>query len=154
MPWWSFVCSIDLQIRQIGNDKPFSIRSSVVRVKVSREKHQLFQFEIFLPQAIKQKKSYFANIKTFKNFEGHDHRHCRHITFWFIYNLSMWARYWWQNMNIWCYQGNSQEHFQEHCFLGDGNPPIITNKFWCEYLMYFSGASFMCSFSFLKNKSI
>ena len=44
------------------------------------KKHQLFQFEIFLPQAIKQKKSYFANIKTFKNFEGHDHWHCRHIT--------------------------------------------------------------------------
>ena len=57
-----------------------------------KKKSQLFQFEISFPQASKQKETHFATRKILQNSEGHDHWHCRHITFSVIYNFSKWAK--------------------------------------------------------------
>ena len=41
---------------------------SVVQVKIS-EKHQFFQFEIFLPQSSKQKETYFTTRNIMQNYD-------------------------------------------------------------------------------------
>ena len=48
-------------------------------VKISDKNHQFFRFEISLPQASKQKETYFVTRIFLQNFEGHYHWHCRHI---------------------------------------------------------------------------
>ena len=48
---------------------------------LKKKKHKFFQFEILLPQASKQKETYFATRKILQNFEGHDHWHCCYVTF-------------------------------------------------------------------------
>ena len=72
------------KLGKLGMTNPFQSGLLLCGSRFQEKKHQLFQYEIFLPQDIKQKKSYFGNIKTFKNFEGHDHWHWTHVTFWFI----------------------------------------------------------------------
>ena len=59
-----------------GNNNPFSIKPTIVWVKISeKKKHQFFRFEISLQQARKEKETYFVIRKIIKNFEGHDHWH-------------------------------------------------------------------------------
>ena len=58
--------SINFQIGQIGNSKPFSIKRTVVRV--SKKNHQFFQFEISLQQAGKQKEIYFAASRIIQTY--------------------------------------------------------------------------------------
>ena len=57
--------SINFQIGQIGNSKPFSIKRTVVRVS---KKNQFFQFEISLQQAGKQKEIYFAASRIIQTY--------------------------------------------------------------------------------------
>ena len=47
------VYSINFPMRQIGNNNPFSIKSTVLRVKNYEKNTPVFQFEISLPQASK-----------------------------------------------------------------------------------------------------
>ena len=59
-----------------GNSKPFSIKPTVVWVKISEKtKNQFFRFEISLQQASKYKKTYFVIGKILQTLEGHDHYH-------------------------------------------------------------------------------
>ena len=64
-----------------GSNNPFSIKPAAARLKISGKKHQFFQFEVSLPQAIKQKETYFGTRKILQNFDVHDHWDCRHFTF-------------------------------------------------------------------------
>ena len=55
-----YIYSINFEIRQIpatifpGNNKPFSIKPTVVWVKISeKNKHEFFRFEVSIPQVSK-----------------------------------------------------------------------------------------------------
>ena len=99
-----------------------------------------------LPQASKQKETYFANRKILQNFEGHDDWNCRHITFWVIYNsqrgqnncgeirafdsargISRYSSPWywfyrWGSSSMWCSSS-------KNTLVGYTNLQMITKKF-------------------------
>ena len=52
-----------------------------------------FQFGGSLPQAGKQKETYFATRKILQNFEDGDDWHCKHITLGVICSFPKWAKY-------------------------------------------------------------
>ena len=83
---WSFVYPIYFQTKQIpAANHYFSCEKSLLLFWSRFLKKKFFLFEILLPQASKQKKTYFATKKILQNFEGHDHWHCQCITFWIIF---------------------------------------------------------------------
>ena len=87
-----FVCSITFQKKYkfqpkssifSRNNNPFSIKPTVVWVKIFEKKNiSFFRFVILLQQASKWKETYFAIRKILQNLEEHDHWHL------VIYNFS------------------------------------------------------------------
>ena len=100
---WSFVCSINFQLRQFpATNQHISCKESLLlyRSRFLKETIILFWFEILLPQTIKEKETYFSTRKILQNFEGHDHWYCPYTTFWVIYFSSKWVRWCCWNMSI------------------------------------------------------
>ena len=127
-----FLYSINFQIRQIqatnqrcfsGNDNPFSIKPTVVRIKTSEKWTSVFLvlnlFTFFEKDKTMVPK--YQHLMLSGVFPDKCTRH------WF---------YRWSSNSMWCYMWCSS---CKNTLVGAGNLQIITYKFWCEYLDLITG---------------
>ena len=95
---WSFVYSINFQIRQIpATNHHFSCEYSLLLYgqRFLKEKKSFFTVWDLVTTCKQIEKTLILPLKILQTFEGHDHWHCQCITFWVIYIFSKWVRCCW-----------------------------------------------------------
>ena len=106
---WSFVNSINFQIRQISvtnHSNPFSIKHAVRWVRITEKSINISGLKS--PYHRLENRNLFWPYKKILQNSGYDHWHCRHITFGVTYNFSKVGEIMVSKYGIWSYQG----HFQ------------------------------------------